>query len=102
MNSLTFAFSEVLGRSYGGGVHELEPNEAERLPVPFFTDISFDFALLDRLERAKQIDAILTITDEELLHRRLGFSQGQTEAFRRIWRKLSGRRTGRKTKASVK
>ena len=34
LNSLTFAFSEVIGRSYGGGVLELEPNEAEMLPLP--------------------------------------------------------------------
>ena len=30
-NSLTFAFAEVFGRSYGGGVLELEPREAEAL-----------------------------------------------------------------------
>jgi adenine-specific DNA-methyltransferase len=28
LNSLTFSFSEIIGRSYGGGVLELEPNEA--------------------------------------------------------------------------
>lgn len=31
INSATFAFSEVKGRSYGGGVLELEPTEAEDL-----------------------------------------------------------------------
>ena len=34
INSVTFAFSEVMGRSYGGGVLELEPREAEPLPFP--------------------------------------------------------------------
>ncbi len=34
MNSLTFAFAEIRGRSYGGGVLELEPTEAEGLPFP--------------------------------------------------------------------
>lgn len=33
-NSVTFAFTEIMGRSYGGGVLELEPREAERLPIP--------------------------------------------------------------------
>ena len=35
LNSITFAFAEIVGRSYGGGVLELEPREAERLPVPY-------------------------------------------------------------------
>lgn len=51
LNSMTFAFAEVLGRSYGGGVLELEPNEAEQIPVPFFEDASLDLEELDRLER---------------------------------------------------
>src|SRR2546428_2139324 len=34
LNSLTFAFAELLGRSYGGGVLELEPSESDKLPIP--------------------------------------------------------------------
>lgn len=101
LNSLTFAFAEVLGRSYGGGVLELEPNEAEHLPVPFFSDLSFDFAALDSLERVGNIEAILDITDRELLQNRLGFDESQVALFRRIWRKLSGRRVGRKANQPV-
>ena len=33
-NSATFAFSEIIGRSYGGGILELEPRKAEMLPIP--------------------------------------------------------------------
>jgi hypothetical protein len=33
-NSATFLFAEIEGRSYGGGVLELEPSEAERLLLP--------------------------------------------------------------------
>src|SRR5262249_22472186 len=33
-NSATFAFAEIMGRSYGGGILELEPGEAEQLPIP--------------------------------------------------------------------
>ena len=33
-NSATFAFAEIMGRSYGGGILELEPREAELLPMP--------------------------------------------------------------------
>ena len=35
VNSFTFAWAEVCGRSYGGGVLELEPREAEKLLVPY-------------------------------------------------------------------
>ena len=76
---------------------ELEPNEAEHIPVPFFRDLQLDFAALDRLERAGNIEAILDITDAELLQNRLGFDAKQITTFRRIWRKLSGRRVGRKS-----
>lgn len=98
LNSMTFAFSEVMGRSYGGGVLELEPNEAEQLPVPFFNDLKLDFDEMDRLEKAGQIDSILEIADNELLHKRMGFNKLEVEMFRGIWRKLSGRRIGRKVK----
>ncbi len=102
LNSMTFAFSEVVGRSYGGGVLELEPNEAEQIPLPFFADAELDFAKLDRLERARQIDTLLDITDAELLGNRMGFDKADVKMFRRIWRKLSGRRIGRKVKAVQK
>lgn len=100
LNSMTFAFAEVLGRSYGGGVLELEPNEAEQIPVPFFEDAALDFREIDRLERAGQIDAILNITDRELLQEKMGLDKGEIGTLRQAWRKLSGRRMGRKVKAA--
>lgn len=101
LNSLTFAFSEVIGRSYGGGVLELEPNEAEQIPVPFFEDVRLDFAELDRLERMGDIEAILSQTDALLLQEKSGFSASEAAVFRQIWRKLSGRRLGRKLHKSA-
>jgi len=101
MNSLTFAFSEVMGRSYGGGVLELEPNEAERLPLPSPTDAPcIEFAELDCLERAGRIDDLLDLTDAALLRDGLGFDAEDVRRFRTIWRKLSGRRVGRKVRAA--
>jgi adenine-specific DNA-methyltransferase len=55
LNSLTFAFSEVMGRSYGGGVLELEPNEAERLPLPLLGAEALDLNELDGLLRKGDI-----------------------------------------------
>ncbi len=101
LNSLTFAFAEVMGRSYGGGVLELEPNEADRLLLPFAPEIMLDSAWIDREERAGNIDAILQVNDALLLPR-FGFTAAEGAQFRQIWRKLSGRRLGRKAPARNK
>src|ERR1700758_3416213 len=49
-NSVTFAFTEIVGRSYGGGILELEPGEAKQLPIPepsrLGADLSCDVDLL--------------------------------------------------------
>ncbi len=100
LNSMTFAFAEVLGRSYGGGVLELEPNEAEQIPIPFFLDTQLDLEELDWLERAGQINTILNITDKALLQGKMGLDKNEIEMLRSAWRKLSGRRIGRKVKAA--
>ena len=51
VNSVTFAFAEVMGRSYGGGVLELEPTEAEGLPFPDPQTMTAD--------DVKRVDALL-------------------------------------------
>ena len=99
LNSMTFVFAEVLGRSYGGGVLELEPNEAEQIPIPFFPGTQIDFAEVDHLERQGQIDRILDITDKQLLQDKMGLDKNEVTTLRSSWRKLSGRRMGRKVKA---
>ncbi len=101
LNSLTFAFSEVFGRSYGGGVLELEPTEAERMPVPFFEDAQLPFDALDALERANDIEAILDLVDGELLVERLGLTWAQVHVLRGIWQKLSQRRLTRGNKKKL-
>jgi len=37
-NSLSLAFSEIVGRSYGGGVLELMPSEAGKILLPYKTE----------------------------------------------------------------
>ena len=96
VNSLTFAWAEVAGRSYGGGVLELEPREAEELPVPYFADLVLDVEHIDKLLRGGEIDAALDYVDSRTLVERLGFSLAQTRAMRNAWRELSNRRISRK------
>ena len=102
LNSLTFAFSEVTGRSYGGGVLELEPNEAEKLPLPLIGADRLNLYELDKLLREGNINAALNITDEILLQDGLGLSCKETKMLRTIWQKLRDRRINRKPDYAVK
>ncbi|WP_427071269.1 N-6 DNA methylase [Lysinibacillus fusiformis] len=96
LNSLTFAHSEIMGRSYGGGVLTFEPSEAENLLIPYINDIELDFALIDNLIRQNKIDEVLDITDQVLLIDGLGLSVEEVSALRDIWKKMSDRRINRK------
>ena len=103
LNSLTFAFSEIIGRSYGGGVLELEPNESENLPIPLFSVPKTTLEELDSMIRnGDDIEAILDITDKTLLKERLGLSNQKIMSLRNIWKKLSERRNNRKYAKSKK
>jgi len=95
-NSLTFAFSEIYGRSYGGGVLELEPNEAEDLPTPLFSTSEVNLNLIDDLLRKKQIFDVLDYVDNILLKKELHLSAKEINALRGIWLKLSKRRHNRR------
>ena len=95
MNSMTFGFTEVIGRSYGGGVLILEPSEAEKLPIPIKGAENLDFDKIDSLERQNRIEDILKMTDEILLKQELGLSEKQVNMFHNIWKKLSYRRFNR-------
>jgi len=96
-NSATFALSEVIGRSYGGGILELEPSEAEELPVP-------DPALVppsiltkaDDLIRERRVEDALDLVDQTVLIDILGFDPDHVAACRSAWIRLRDRRTSRK------
>jgi adenine-specific DNA-methyltransferase len=94
MNSLTFAFSEIRGRSYGGGVLELEPTEAEALPFPRPGGV-LPLEELDLWARRKDPDQVLDEVDRLVL-RPAGLSGDELRTLRDIWRKLSNRRLDRK------
>lgn len=96
LNSLTFAFSEVTGRSYGGGVLTFEPSEAEKLPLPMIGADRLDMAQIDNLLREGNIEEVLNITDQVLLVEGLGLTQEEVTTIREIWTKLRDRRINRK------
>ena len=95
-NSITFAMSEVVGRSYGGGILELEPSEAEELPVPDPPSCPEHLiATVDELVRAKRIDDALDAVDQAVLIDKLGFTRDEVMAARAAWRTLRDRRNRR-------
>ncbi len=96
LNSLTFAFSEVTGRSYGGGVLELEPREAEKLPLPLKGASLLNINYLNRFIAAGDIEGALNVTDKILLKDGLGMSVREVKLIRGIWQKLRNRRINRK------
>lgn len=98
INSLTFAASEVGGRSYGGGVMTFEPTEVERLPLPILDQNAVDVLEIDRLVRQKRLFDALDLVDRELLINGLSISKKDVESLRSIWVKLSTRRRARKTR----
>jgi adenine-specific DNA-methyltransferase len=95
LNALTFAFSEIIGRSYGGGVLELEPNEAQMLPLPLANADQLDFDTLDGFIRNGEIDSALAVTDEILLKDGLGLGWQDIYRLHSAWNKLRDRRINR-------
>lgn len=98
LNSLTFAFAEVTGRSYGGGVLTFEPNEAENLPLPLAGAEKLDLQYIDKRIRENDIEAVLDITDKVLLREGLGLNLRQVKMLRNMWEKLRDRRIYRQNK----
>lgn len=95
-NSLTFATSEVIGRSYGGGVMTFEPSEVEKLPLPMLNAELLDWKQIDSLIREKKLEGALDIVDEVVLVQGLGLKKTQVKMLREIWKKMSKRRKGRR------
>ena len=94
-NSLTFAWAEVCGRSYGGGVLELEPREAEELPIPLDAAENLDVDKLDALVRNDGVEAALEYADPILLGDGLGLSEKKIKSIHSSWVQLRDRRRNR-------
>lgn len=93
---MTAASSEIEGRSYSGGVLELEPTEAERVMIPARLPRGLRVEETDRLIRAGRLADVLAEHDRLTLREGLGLSARQCATLRDIWRKLRDRRRMRK------
>lgn len=102
LNSLTFAFSEVTGRSYGGGVMTFEPTEIEELLIPVVENHGIDVNQIDELIRENRIEEVLDIVDRAVLIDHYGFTLKETLELRNIWKKMSDRRINRGKSAKSK
>jgi adenine-specific DNA-methyltransferase len=93
---LTAASAEIEGRSYGGGVLELEPTEAERLLVPTALNGALPLSECDKLTRAGHIDQVLEENGRIVLMEHMGLSKSECSVLRGIWTKMRNRRNARK------
>ena len=96
VNSLTFAWAEVCGRSYGGGVLELEPREAEKLLVPYRFTAGLDVEHIDSRLRAGDLEGALDHGDDVLLRKGCGLSRKEVARARSAWNRLRMRRQRRR------
>ncbi|OJZ72938.1 SAM-dependent methyltransferase [Mycobacterium paraffinicum] len=95
-NSVTFAFAEITGRSYGGGILELEPREAEQLPIPppplGGPELAGD---VDLLLKANEMEKALDLVDRHVLIDGLGLTPEVVAQCRAAWAALRDRRKRR-------
>lgn len=93
---LTAASAEIEGRSYGGGVLELEPTEAERLLMPATLNGALPLTECDKLTRAGRLNEVLEENARIVLMGHMGLSQSDCFTLRDIWAKMRDRRNARR------
>ena len=100
-NSISFAFTEICGRSYGGGVLEILPGEMGNILIPKIESI--DISLRDNLlcqidmivRNNENIELALDLVDNKLLVDVLGIAREICLQCRTIWKKMQSRRLRR-------
>jgi hypothetical protein len=98
---LTAASAEIEGRSYGGGVLELEPTEAERLLMPAVLNGAMPLAECDRLTRAGRLDDVLEENARIVLMGHMGLPKADCFLLRDIWTKMRDRRMARRRRRTT-
>lgn len=98
---LTAASAEIEGRSYGGGVLELEPTEAERLLMPAKLNGAMPLDEVDRLVRAGRLDTVLEENARIVLRGHLGLTATECEVLKGVWIQMRDRRNSRRRTARI-
>lgn len=100
-NSISFAFTEICGRSYGGGVLEILPGEMGNILLPRIAHIETATRnkLLEQIDvivrNDENIEQALDLVDQEILINLCGLSSDICKQMRLVWRKMQKRRLGR-------
>lgn len=100
-NSISFAFTEICGRSYGGGVLEILPGEMGNIFLPKIDNIDpvLRTDLLEKIDhiirKDEDIEKALDLVDQQVLVNLLGIDSYICEQSRSIWKKMQRRRLGR-------
>ena len=99
---LTAASAEIEGRSYGGGVLELEPTEAEKLLAPrLLAKNALPVEEIDRMVRTGNLCDALRQNDKEVLVKEMGLSHQDCATLAGIWSKMRDRRIHRRKRPPV-
>ena len=93
---LTAASAEIEGRSYGGGVLELEPTEATNLLMPAKLANALPVSECNRLIRQDRLEEVLIENDRLVLRDHLGLSAQECAQLKTIWGKMRNRRLSRR------
>lgn len=100
-NSISFAFTEICGRSYGGGVLEILPGEVSNIFVPVLDNVPMEkvkeiLKKVDEIVRSDEnIELALDLVDNEILVNGLGIEADICANARQIWKKMQRRRLKR-------
>lgn len=100
-NSISFAFTEICGRSYGGGVLEILPGEVGNILVPILDNIPLDevkkiLKKVDNIVKNQEnIESALDMVDQEVLISFLDIHPDVCVTARQIWKKMQHRRLKR-------
>lgn len=100
-NSISFAFTEICGRSYGGGVLEILPGEVGEIYLPKLDDVPNEkihrlLLEVDKIVRENHsIEEALDLIDKEILIEELHMNKESCNTARQIWKKLQTRRLNR-------